>query len=218
MSQPDYQQLVEELALMRRAIEKSGSIFRFLRLSQAMGLVGLWGGIGLLVFTGVWYQIDVRFGGIALAPPLARLLLLALGLALLVAIAVGKIVLILSQGQKTHRGLTLIRLVSEVYTPQTLPILVPCAAAGVGVAVFLLNRGLTQYMAPAMSIVLGLVFLVFLNVFYLKGMLYAGAWLIGAGLVVLFGAETIHPALAVATTFGLGFMGLYVGDRARDKV
>lgn len=218
MSQPDYEKLAEELAVMRRAIEKSGSIFRFLRLSHAMGVVGLWGGIGLLVFTGVWYQIDVRYGGLAAAPFSARLLLIGLGALLLVLTALGKVALIILQVQKTHRGFTLIRLVSEVYTPKTVPLLVPCAAAGLGAVVFLLTRGLSLYVAPVMSILLGLVFLVFLNVFYLKGMLYAGSWLILAGIIVLFGAEAIHPALAVAVTFGMGMMGLYVGDRVWDRV
>jgi len=69
-----------------------------------------------------------------------------------------------------------------------------------------------------MSMVLGLLFLVFLSVFCLRDMLYAGAWLFGAGLLVFFGTQTIHSALEVTTTFGLNLMGLYVGDRTRNKI
>jgi len=213
----EYEKLAEDLAVIRAAIEKSNGIFRFLRLSRAMGLVGLWSGLGIVVLSLVLYAIEVAYGGLTAAPTLVRGLLYGVAGLFVVAVAVGKIMLVMAHARKSYRDFTVLRLIGEVYTPQTLPILIPCAIAVSGVLTFLVSRELGAYIAPAMSILLGLLFLAFHNVFFLKSMLYSGAWMICSGVPLLFLAESTHAALGVAATFGLGFVALYVGDRIGDR-
>ena len=213
MAKPDYERLAEDLAVVRAAVEKSNGIFRFLRLSRAMGLVGLWSGVGIIALSCGAYLVDVRYGGLHAAPPAVIWLLYGLGALFVVAVAAGKIVLVMGQAKKTYRNFTVLRLIGEVYTPKTLPILIPSAIAIVGVLTFLFTRGLGRYITPSMSIVLGLVFLVFHNVFCLKSMLYSGTWMIGSGVALLFLAESVHASHGVALTLGIGFVALYVGDR-----
>lgn len=217
MVDQEYEKLAEDLAVIRSAIEKSNGIFRFLRLSRAMGLVGLWSGLGIGFLSLVLYAIDMTYGGLVAAPPLVRGLLYGVAVLFVIAVAVGKIMLVMAQAHKSYRDFTVLRLIGEVYTPKTLPILVPCAIAATGVPAFLISRGLGAYLAPAMSILLGLLFLAFHNVFFLKSMLYSGAWMICSGVPLLFFAENTHTALGVAATFGLGFVALYVGDRIGDR-
>ena len=217
MSEPDYERLADDLAVVRAAVAKSSGIFRFLRLSRAMGLVGLWSGVGIIALSCATYFVDVRYGGLHAAPPAVIRLLYGLGVLFVVAVAAGKIVLIMGQAKKTYRDFTVLRLIGEVYTTQTLPVLIPSAIATAGVLTFLLTRGLERFIAPSMSIVLGLVFLVFHNVFYLKSMLYSGTWMIGSGVALLFLADSAHASQGVALTFGLGFIALYVGDRIWER-
>jgi hypothetical protein len=214
----EYEKLIDDLGVIRTAIEKSSGIFRFLRLSRAMGLVGLWSGLGIVVLSLAMYAIDIRYGGLVTAPALVRGLLYGLVGLFVLAVGIGKIMLVMAQAKKSYRDITVLRLINEVYTPQTLPILIPSAVALGGVFLFLVSRGLGVYVAPVMSILFGLVFLAFHNIFYLRSMLYSAAWMICAGVVLLFLAESAHVALGVAVTFGLGFMALYMGDRIGDKV
>lgn len=129
MDPRDYADMVEDLSIMRSAIEKSSGIFRFLRLSRVMGLVGLFSGLGIIAFVGVWYYFDRRFGGLAEAPRVVRGFFIGFGVALLIGVAIGKILAIMEQARKTYHDLTVLRLINEVDTARTASIIVPCALA-----------------------------------------------------------------------------------------
>ncbi|MBS3943224.1 MAG: hypothetical protein KGZ32_03110 [Dethiobacter sp.] len=213
----DLQKLVENLQFVKSAVVKSNNIFRFINISQAMALVGLWGGVGLALLAGFSHCLITRFGTFDAVPLIFRLAFY-LSIALFWA-AVGryKMLLILKHARKTYQDITVLRLISDVYTPQSISLLLPFALAGGGVLAFLISRDLGLFIVPAISILLGLSFIAFVNVFYLQEMLVTGNWLLVTGLITLFYAERLSPSLAVIITFGCGFCLLYVAYRLMGK-
>lgn len=216
-TRPDMERLVQDLQFVKTAITKSNNLFRFINISRAIGLVGLWIGIGITILASAAYYLVDHFGDFDAVPATHRTGLFILMVIFLVAVATGKIVLIMKQARQTDRDLTLLKLIAAVYKPQTVNIIVSFIIAIIGISAFLSNRGLDIYLVPALSIMFGLMLLAFLNVFYLKELLVSGDWLLITGLVTLFNAETLHPLLALVITFGLGFPMLYVANRIMDK-
>lgn len=213
----DLQKLVEDLQFVKRAVVKSDNIFRFINISQAMALIGLWGGVGLALLAGFSHYLIARFGTFDAVPQLFRLTFyLSIGL-FWVAVGTFKMRLILKHARKTYRDITVFKLISDVYAPQSIPIIIPFALAMVGVPAFLITRDLGLYIVPAISILMGLSYIAFVNVFYLQEMLVAGNWLLVTGLIMLFYAERLSPSLAVIITFGCGFCLLYVAYRLIGK-
>jgi len=209
--------LVEDLQFVKTAITKSNHIFKYVKISKALGLVGLWIGLGITMLAGLAYGLINRFGSFAQVPSASRIVLYSAMTVLFVATAVGKIVLVLRSARQTYQDITLIRMIEEIYRPQTLNIIIPFVMTITGITVFLTSNGLHVYLVPVLSVLFGLMFIAFLNVFYFSEMLVAGDWLIITGLITLFNAQTLHPLLALIITFGLGFPMLYVANRVMDK-
>lgn len=217
-SESDIQKLIEDLQLVKSAVVRSNSIFRFINVSQAMALVGLWGGIGIAVLAGFSYFLTVYYGEFAAAPPVLQVIFYIVLALFWVAVGVFKIKLILKHARKTYQDITVLRLLSDVYTPQSVSLLVPFALAAVGLLAFLLSRDMTLYIVPVISMLLGLIYISFVNVFYFKEMLVAGNWLLITGLVTLFYAERLPPSLAVIITFACSFVLLYAANRVMGKI
>jgi uncharacterized protein with PQ loop repeat len=222
LNSPDEtQKLVEDLRVVKNAVARSNNIFRFIDVSRAMALVGLWGGLTIAVLAGVVYYLTSRFGTYAEVP-------LSYRLALYISIGsfgstagIVKVLLLLTQARKTYRDITTLQLLRQVIiaicSSQSIYLIVSFASATVGVLVFLIVRDLELYIVPAVSLLLGLLYVAFVNVFYLKEMFVAGGWLVATGLITLFYAERIPSSLAVIITFACGFCLLYVANRLLSK-
>ena len=216
-NESDIRKLVEDLQLVKSAVARSNSIFRFINISQAMALVGLWGGIGIAVLAGFSYFLTAYYGEFAAAPlvlQVAFYIFLALFLA---AVGILKIKMILKHARKTDQEITVHRLIDDVYTPQTISLVLPFALAGGGILAFLISGGLGIYIVPAFSILLGLIYISLVNVFYFKEMYVTGNWLLFSGLITLFYAERIPLSLAVIITFACSFILLYAANRFMGK-
>jgi len=209
----DVEKLVQDLQFVKSAIVKSNNIFRFVNISRAIGLVGLWIGLWVTAFAGLSYYLIDRFGTFAAVPSSHRLSLYVVMALFLAAVAIGKIVLVMKHARQTYHDLTLLRLIGDFYRPQTANIVISFITTIVVVSVFLSNRGLDIYLVPVLSILFGLMLIAFLNVFYLRELLVTGDWLLVTGLITMFAAESMHPLLALIITFGLGFPTLYVANR-----
>lgn len=216
-SEDDIRKLVEDLQLVKSAVVRSNSIFRFINISRAMALVGLWGGVGLAVLAGFSYFLTAYYGAFAAAPVALQAAFYVILALFWAAVGIYKIKLILRHARRTFQDITVLRLLSDVYTPQSTSLIIPFALTAVGLLAFLLTRGLTLYIVPVFSMLLGLIYISFVNIFYLREMYLAGSWLLISGLVTLFFAERLPPSLAVIITFACSFVLLFAANRFRGK-
>ncbi|MEW6243268.1 MAG: hypothetical protein AB1497_03195 [Bacillota bacterium] len=209
----DLRKLVDDLENIKAAIDKSNSIWKYVDLTRRISLILLLSGVAITLFSAVIYALIQRYGEYEAVPAHLRIALYVSVAVVAAAIALGKIKGVMDETRTIHRDMTVIRLVKEIYTPQTLCVLIPYITVIALVAVFLNKGGHTAYVVPALSILFGLFLLAFANIFFMKELLVVGDWLLGTGLLTLFMAGTLHPLIALILTFGLGLPTMYVVNR-----
>ncbi|MGE5586504.1 MAG: hypothetical protein ACM309_13395 [Bacillota bacterium] len=202
--------IIEDLKFIKAAIAKSSGIMRWLPLSRVMRVVYLMMGLVITTLCGALYLLIRRHGSLSEFPAWVRVMLLGLGVVAFLFIGAYKVVGIMGGARKIRSDYTLFRLVEEVYSVQTILILVPFVVAGVGVVSFLATRGFSAYIVPALAILFGLMFNALISVFYFKELVVSGDWLIATGLTVLFLGERLDLLLGLILTFGLGFIAAFV--------
>lgn len=206
----DMDRVIEDLKFIKTAIAKSSSIMRWLPLSRVMRRVYLMAGLIMTVFCGVLYLVTVKYGSLIEAPLWIRVSSFGSAIVAFVSVAAYKALSILAGARKIRSDYTLSRLMRDVYTGQTMVVMVPFIIVAVGIVAFLVGRGLSQYIVPSIAILLGLLLNALVTVFSLKELLVGGDWFIVTGLLGLFLGERLDPLLGLILTFGLGFIATYV--------
>jgi|GEM_PF-480759 len=214
----DTQRVIEDLKLIKAAIAKSGGIMRRLPVSRVMRVVYLIMGLAVTVLSGGLHLLERHYGSLAASPGWMRTALLGLGVAAFLVGGTFKISGMMAAARKVRSDYTLLRLVEEVYTAQTVLILVPFAVAGAGAVGFLATRGLAAYIVPAVAILFGLMMNALVSVFYFRELVVSGDWLIATGLVVLFLGDRLAPLLGLVLTFGLGLIAAYVSGAVASRI
>ncbi|MDK2931095.1 MAG: hypothetical protein PWR07_1226 [Bacillota bacterium] len=204
------ERIIEDLKFIKAAIAKSSGIIRWLPLSRVMRVVYLMMGLVITALCGALYLLIRRHGSFAESPAWVRIMLLSLGVTAFLFIAVYKVVGIMASARKIRSDYTLFRLLEEVYSVQSILILVRFFVAGVGVVSFLATRGFSVYIVPALAILFGLMFNALVSVFSFKELVISGDWFLATGLLVLFLEERLDPLLGLILTFGLGFIAAFV--------
>ncbi len=212
-SREDLKKLVDDLESIKAAIDKSNSIWKYVDLTRRISLVLLFTGVAIMLFSAVMYALIQYYGEYESIPGHIRGAFYLSVAVVAVSVALGKIKGVMDETRTIYGNITVMRLLKEIYTPQTLCILIPYLTVITVVAMFLIQNGLTAYTVPALSILFGLFLLAFVNVFFMKELLVTGDWLLGTGLLTLFMAGTLHPLFALILTFGLGLPTMYVAYR-----
>ncbi|MGE5592163.1 MAG: hypothetical protein ACM3X3_00560 [Betaproteobacteria bacterium] len=214
----DTQRVIEDLKLIKAAIAKSGGIMRWLPVSRVMRVVYLIMGLAVTALSGGLHLLERQYGSVAASPAWMRITLLGLGAAAFLVGGAFKVSGMMAAARRIRSDYTLLRLVGEVYTTQTVLILVPFVAAGAGVVGFLATRGFAAYVVPALAILFGLTMNALVGVFYFRELVVSGDWLIATGLAVLFLGDRLAPLLGLVLTFGLGFIAAYVSGPIVSRI
>ncbi len=202
----ELREVIADLQLIKEAVSKSDSIFKFIDIRNAIKPVLLIGGLLIAFFSVIFYYLIENYGSFMAVPANIRVILL-----FLIALSCGVLgYLKLGNFLKSARGIsedmTLKRLFSEIYTPRSLVLLLPYLVVIAVVAIFLGSRGDIYYIVPALAILFGLMYLSVSSLFYFKELYFMSMWLIATGLLALFIAETIHPLAILGLTFSAGFI------------
>lgn len=211
------EKLIADLEFVKTAITKNDSIFKYINIGGRLSRVALAGGILFTLISGWYYLLLSQYGSWPQVPEALKIGTNAGLMIIGIAFAWAKVAVIAGQLKQTRKEMTVLRLFREVYTPQTLTIIIPFVTAMLAVSVFLITREQTLYLVPALSILVGLICIAYVNIFYVKELVVTGDWLLATGLITLFTAETIHPLLALIITFGLGFIAMYVANRILER-
>jgi hypothetical protein len=201
------QEVIADLTRIKEALSRSNSIFRFIDAGGALRGILLISGLLIAAFSAAFYGLSARYGAYAAAPVQFKALLWVLVGLSLPLIGYLKARNFLQGARKISAGMTLFRLLREVYTPQFIALVLPYFAAMVLIAVFLSARGLGIYITPALSLMIGLLIISLSGVFYMREIyIFGGVWLVATGLLALFLAELLHPLAVPGLTFSAGFI------------
>lgn len=202
------ERIIDDLQFVKKAIARNTNVLKFMALSEVIRAVGLVTGLLITGFSGAFYLLIRRFGSFASIPAGTRALMIAAVVVLTLVLGAYKVVGVMKSARRIRGDYNMVRLIGEIYSAQTLLILIPFFVTIMGTAIFLDTKGLEGYIVPALALLFGLMLNVLVNVFHLRELMVGGDWLIGTGLLVLFVGEHWHPLLALIGTFGIGFISI----------
>jgi hypothetical protein len=199
-------EVIADLKLIKEAVSKSDSFFRFIDTRRAMRGVMLVGGLMIVFFSGLFYYLLSGYGSFMAIPFQFRVILLVLVGLCWLALGFIKARGFLISGRAISRDMNLKKLFDEIYTSRMLNLMIPYLLVIILIVIFLCNRGQFIFIVPALAILFGLLFIAMGPIVYLKELYLLSAWLIATGLLGLFTAANIHPMAVLGFTFGAGFI------------
>lgn len=213
----DVQQLIDDLIFVKKAIVKNSNILKLINLGQLLSGAIFAAGVVTILLSGTIYLFIQKYGSFAEMPGPLRGTMLFLVALLVVGTGVGKLYSLVRYVNRSNNNLTVRRLVGEIYTPRALHILIPYLTATILIVFYLVANQHIIYLVPALAILTGLLCLAYVNVFYMRELVFTGDWLLATGLLTLFLNGSLHPLLATILTFGLGFCTIYPANRILER-
>jgi hypothetical protein len=202
----DLNEVIADLKLIKEAVGKSDSFFRFIDTRRAMRGVTLIAGLLIVFFAGLFYYLTSIYGTFAAMPLNLRISLLVLVGLCWIALGFIKIGGFLKSGRAVSKDLNLFKLFDEIYTSRMLILMLPYFLVIIFTVIFLTTRTQFIYITPALAILIGLLYIALSPIIYFKELYLLCVWLIATGLLTLFLATTIHPMAVLGFTFGAGFI------------
>lgn len=216
-NQVEMQRLIDDLVYVKAAINKANNILKYVDVTRILSIVLLVSGIIITLFAAGMYALIQYYGNYAAIPQSFKTLIYISIAVTAIMVSTAKIKLVVRQFSKSSHDMTVQRLIREIYTAQTLNVLIPFLTVIVLVTVFLVRGGHVGFIVPTLAILFGLFFIAFVNIFYMHELLVMGDWLLGTGLISMFAVRTLHPLLALILTFGLGLPTMFVSNRMWRK-
>ncbi|KAB3533496.1 hypothetical protein F8154_10870 [Alkaliphilus pronyensis] len=206
----EMEKLVDDLVFIKQAIRKNNNVFKYFSVSRAMKWVLLYAGILIISLSLLINTIITRYASWQLAPTGLKLLIYGAAIVGLLVIVVIKLRTIVKAAKSVESDMSVVKLIKEVYTGQTLMIIIPYFISIVLIITFFNQQDLNHFIAPFLAVLFGLLTNSLVNVFHVKEMIVMGDWLILTGFIALFFLNPLNPAIIVALTFGLGCIIMYL--------
>jgi hypothetical protein len=212
---PDLWKVIADLKLIKEAVSKSDSVFRFIDAGGALRGILLAAGLLIAGFSTVFYYLLEQYGSFTAIPLNYRLILFALiGLS---GFGIGylKSRNFFNSSRKIGFDMTFRKLLEGIFTPRFLRLMLPNLTVITLVIFFLGSRGYGLYIIPSFAVLYGLLVISLSSLFFIKEFYLLGIWLTATGLLTLFIATAIHPLAVLVITFAAGFgltsLLLYLG-------
>lgn len=200
------QEVLEDIKLIKKAVEKSNNIMKLIPFGKIMSFVLLLGGILILAISSAFYCMIGYFGQYSDIPfEFKALLYLLCSIAMLYVGSI-KTTRMLKSVRKKGYSITSIGFIKEVYSRQFKAIVFPFFLVFAVITVFLATRGFSIYIVPFLAIWYALVYKSIITLFGVEDVFILSEWLLITGLASLFFIEKIHTLVILNITFGLGML------------
>lgn len=209
-TQEELDRLAEDLKYIKTAIQKSGSLLRWVAWKVPLRWVALVGGLVIIAIAFIVTQLQGQYGDFAAVPDWIKAVLFGSIALMVVAFAVWKLRVITRQLKKTGNEITYWQLFTEVYSRNMAIFIIPFLITIAGMVIFLAVRGLDSYIVPALAVLMGLFYVFFAMQFHFKEMYGSSFWMTATGFICLFLDNVIGPMGALALTFGGSMIFLFV--------
>ncbi|MCD5414822.1 MAG: hypothetical protein LR001_07470 [Clostridiales bacterium] len=198
------QQVLEDIKLIKKAVEKNNSIMKLIPLGEVLNFVFLLGGIFVLAISTSVYCLIQHFGSYADIPFEFKALLYLLCLISILSVGSVKSIRVLKAVRNDGRSVTYLGLMKEIYSRQFTAILLPFFMVLVVVITFLATHGFSVYIVSFFAIWYALVYKTVIQLFGIEDVFIITEWLLLTGLVSLFMMDRVHPLIILNITFGVG--------------
>ena len=209
-TQEELDRLAEDLKYIKTAIQKSGSIMRWVTWKVPIRWVALVAGLLIIAIAFVVNQLQASYSDFASVPGWIQAVFFGCIALFVVIFALWKLKVITGQLRKSGNEISWWELFTEVYTRHMAVFLVPFLVTVAGMVIFLSVRGLGFYIVPVLAILMGFAFIYFAMQFLFREIYGSSFWLIVTGFICLFLDAVISPMGALALTFGGSMIFLFI--------
>jgi hypothetical protein len=199
--------LAEDIAFVKKAIEKNSSIVQRMDFRSSLRLVTLLTALSTFFFCGLFHVLIKHFCGFSGIPlPIKAVIFCAIALAAVV-IGLLKNSGVLKSARNVEPGISLVRLIREYCSIRMFHHFVPMGLVLIFSCAYAVGTGNIRFVIPLLSIGAGLVYCNLDTMLRLDEFLWASYWFIVTGCIVLV-FNTISPLLSLCLTLGCGLLVL----------
>ncbi len=213
-------QLAQDIAFVKKAIEKNSSILNRIDFRGSLRLTVLLSAISVFVFCGLFHILMKHFGGFAAIPVYLKAIVfsaIALDFTLL---GILKNFGVLRSARAFDPGISLFRLMREYYSIRIYHHFIPLACVLVFACVYASMSGHAAYIVPLLAIGAGLIYNAYDILLRVDEFLFTGYWFIVSGCILLV-FHTVSPLLSISISLGCGCLLLsviwYLPQRRRTE-
>jgi hypothetical protein len=204
-------QLIEDFRYLKKAVMKSNRVFKFIS-SNTLRPLYLSTGLLTIIFTAVIQVLIKYYGFYSSIPGTLKTIYYLVLTALLIGLGYTKLRLLITSIQKLGLDITVCQFFKEIYTWNTIVLMLPYLVAMGLVAFFLAGRGQIGYLVSCLAVLYGLMLINATNLLYLREFIIGGIWFFISGFLILFTMGPSQPLLEIALTFGAGFIVMYIAS------
>ena len=211
------EKLLEDIASIKEVINRNEPIIQQVINLSHFRLLSLLSGIGVTVFSLLFYFLINIFGTHSAIPSTLKWIIYTAIIVITVVLTVMKQRLYLSSLKKIDSTLTLSWLFRELFSNRFVHIYLSSIFLNIFLIFFFIYKGIPYFIIPSIALWIGL-FGIAGTMLYIKHSLLTGYWffITGIGLLVI---NTIPASIAVFISFGLGFIFLgilgYIDQKTR---
>jgi hypothetical protein len=218
ISRQQVDQLAEDIAFVKKAIEKNSSILQRMDFRSSFRLVTLLSVISVFFFCGLFHFLMKHFGGYPGIP--LPIKVIVYGAMALVVIIIGllKNSGILKSARTANPGISILGLMKEYYSIRLYQHFIPMALVVIFVCAYCVATGNARLLVPIISIGAGIILSSLDTLLRTNEFLLTSYWLIVTGCSIMM-FNSISPLLSISLTFGCGMLllsaTLYMPRRKR---
>jgi len=209
-TQEELDRLAEDLKYIKTAIQKSGSLLRWVAWKVPIRWVALVGGLVIIAIAFIVNQLQVQYSDFASVPGWIKAVLFGSIALIVVGFAWWKLRAITGELKKTGNEISYWQLFAEVYSRSSAIFIIPFLVTVAGMVIFLATRDLGAYIVPALAVLMGFFYVFFAVQFHFREMYGSSFWMTATGFICLFLDTVIGPMGALALTFGGSMIFLFV--------
>lgn len=210
-NQREIDQLLEEFSHLKSTVMKTNRVFKFIS-SKAFRMVYLFSSLIVLAYTAAMYLLIQSFGSYANIPGPIQGIYYALLVIVIAWMGTLKVQSLKNRVEELGSTISIRQLLKEVYSWSTLITVLPFIFTMIFTIVYLVGHEKVAYLLPVLSILYGLMLVSMVSFLYLREFIVGAIWFLTAGFAILFFMPRLPLLLAIAFTFGFGFLSMYIAS------
>ena len=198
-------QLAEDIAFVKKAIEKNSSILQRIDFRSSLRLMALLTALAIFFFCGLFHALDKHFGGFINIPISIKAIVFSAITLVMVTLWFLKNSGVLKSARTVEPDISIMRLIREYYSIKLYHHFIPLGIVVLFSCAYALSSGNARLIIPIISIGAGLIWNSFDTLLKLDEFLLTSYWYILSGCIVM-AFNMISPLLSLCLTLGCGLL------------
>lgn len=205
LTEEQIDKLLEDISLIKSVIGKNKPLLRHILMPGQYRLLTSLIGASIIVFSMLFYFLVERYGDYGGIPTVYKILVFGAIAADYVFLAILKHKTLLGSARKIKPGVSLFSVWKEFFTSHIMHVYIPLSVLALFLCIYFPSIGRPFYLAPTLSIGMGLIYNILGGVTGIRAYLIAGYWLLTTGFGALF-FSSVSIAVVLSLTVGCGMI------------